>query len=55
MSDRYFVDTKILMYAHDSAAGEKHEKAKVLRRWPAEPRSSIPKTCRTGNTTAAYG
>src|SRR5262245_66450597 len=30
MSDRYFVDTNILMYAHDNAAGEKHERAKTL-------------------------
>lgn len=30
MSDRYFVDTNILMYAHDTAAGEKHDKAKAL-------------------------
>lgn len=30
MSDRYFVDTNILMYAHDSAAGEKHHRAKAL-------------------------
>lgn len=30
MSDRYFVDTNVLMYAHDSAAGEKHQRAKVL-------------------------
>jgi predicted nucleic acid-binding protein len=30
MSDKYFVDTNILMYAHDAAAGEKHERAKVL-------------------------
>jgi predicted nucleic acid-binding protein len=30
MSDRYFVDTNILMYAHDRAAGEKHERAKAL-------------------------
>lgn len=30
MSDRYFVDTNILMYAHDSAAGEKHTRAKAL-------------------------
>jgi predicted nucleic acid-binding protein len=30
MSDRYFVDTNILMYAHDTAAGEKHPRAKVL-------------------------
>jgi predicted nucleic acid-binding protein len=30
MSDRYFVDTNILMYAHDAAAGEKHMRAKAL-------------------------
>jgi predicted nucleic acid-binding protein len=30
MSDRYFVDTNILMYAHDSAAGERHARAKAL-------------------------
>jgi len=30
MSDRFFVDTNILMYAHDRAAGEKHERAKAL-------------------------
>lgn len=30
MSDRYFVDTNILMYAHDKAAGEKHERARTL-------------------------
>lgn len=30
MSDRYFVDTNILMYAHDTAAGDKHVRAKAL-------------------------
>jgi predicted nucleic acid-binding protein len=30
MSDRYFVDTNVLMYAHDNSAGEKHERAKAL-------------------------
>ena len=30
MSDRFFVDTNILMYAHDNAAGAKHERAKAL-------------------------
>lgn len=30
MSDKYFVDTNILMYAHDKAAGVKHERAKAL-------------------------
>lgn len=30
MSDKYFVDTNILMYAHDSSAGAKHERAKLI-------------------------
>ena len=30
MSDKYFVDTNILVYAHDKAAGVKHERAKSL-------------------------
>ena len=30
MSDKYFVDATILMYAHDKAAGAKHERAKAL-------------------------
>ena len=30
MSDKYFVDTNILMYAHDKAAGAKHERAKAV-------------------------
>ena len=30
MSDKYFVDTHILMYAHDTSAGEKHDRAKTL-------------------------
>ena len=30
MSDKYFVDTNILMYAHDAAAGAKHERARAL-------------------------
>jgi predicted nucleic acid-binding protein len=30
MSDRYFVDTNILMYAHDTSAGDKHERARTL-------------------------
>ena len=30
MSARYFVDTNILMYAHDTSTGEKHERAKEL-------------------------
>jgi predicted nucleic acid-binding protein len=30
MSDKYFVDTNILMYAHQMSAGAKHERAKAL-------------------------
>ncbi len=30
MSDKYFVDTNILMYAHDTAAGAKHARARAL-------------------------
>lgn len=30
MSDKYFVDTNILMYAHDTSAGVKHQRAKAL-------------------------
>ena len=30
MTDRLFVDTNILMYAHDSTAGAKHQRAKAL-------------------------
>lgn len=30
MNDKYFVDTNILMYAHDTSAGAKHERAKAL-------------------------
>jgi predicted nucleic acid-binding protein len=30
MSDKFFVDTNILMYAHDTSAGAKHERARAL-------------------------
>ena len=30
MSDKVFVDTNILVYAHDRAAGAKHERARLL-------------------------
>jgi predicted nucleic acid-binding protein len=30
MSDRCFVDTNILVYAHDTSAGAKHERARTL-------------------------
>jgi len=44
MSDRYFVDTNILMYAHDSAGGEKHDRAKALVRDLWESRSGVVST-----------
>jgi predicted nucleic acid-binding protein len=30
MTEKYFVDTNILVYAHDRAAGSKHERARQL-------------------------
>src|SRR5437868_8926674 len=30
MSDKYFVDTSILVYAHDRSAGAKHVRARAL-------------------------
>ena len=30
MSDKYFVDTNVLVYAHDRTAGPKHERARQL-------------------------
>jgi predicted nucleic acid-binding protein len=30
MSDKFFVDTNILVYAHDRGAGIKHERARSL-------------------------
>ena len=44
MSDRYFVDTNVLMYAHDSAAGEKHQLAKVLVEELWETRAGVVST-----------
>lgn len=44
MSDRYFVDTNILMYAHDTAAGEKHERAKALVEELWDTRSGVVST-----------
>ena len=44
MSDRYFVDTNILMYAHDAAAGEKHARAKALVEELWETRSGVVST-----------
>jgi predicted nucleic acid-binding protein len=44
MSDRYFVDTNILMYAHDTAAGEKHLRARALVEELWETRSGVVST-----------
>jgi predicted nucleic acid-binding protein len=44
MSDRYFVDTNVLMYAHDSAAGEKHQRAKALVEGLWETRTGVVST-----------
>ena len=44
MSDKYFVDTNILMYAHDTAAGEKHGRAKTLVEDLWETRSGVVST-----------
>jgi predicted nucleic acid-binding protein len=44
MSDRYFVDTNILMYAHDTAAGEKHLRAKTLVEELWETRAGVVST-----------
>lgn len=30
MSDKFFVDTNILVYAHDRSAGSKHQRARLL-------------------------
>jgi len=44
MSDRYFVDTNILMYAHDASAGVKHERAKALVQELWRDRSGVVST-----------
>jgi predicted nucleic acid-binding protein len=44
MSDRYFVDTNILMYAHDTSAGAKHERAKALVKELWRERSGVVNT-----------
>lgn len=44
MSDKFFVDTNILMYAHDKAAGEKHERAKALVEDLWQSRSGVVST-----------
>jgi predicted nucleic acid-binding protein len=44
MSDKYFVDTNILMYAHDTSAGEKHGRARALVEELWETRSGVVST-----------
>jgi predicted nucleic acid-binding protein len=44
MSARFFVDTNILIYAHDTAAGEKHERAKALVEELWETRAGVVST-----------
>lgn len=44
MSARYFVDTNILMYAHDKAAGLKHDRAKALLERLWSERSGVVST-----------
>jgi predicted nucleic acid-binding protein len=44
MSDRYFVDTNILVYAHDTSAGEKHQRAKALLEELWRSRSGVVST-----------
>jgi predicted nucleic acid-binding protein len=44
MSDRCFVETNILMYAHDASAGEKHQVAKALVEGRWETRSGVVST-----------
>lgn len=41
MSARFFVDTNILMYAHDTTAGEKHARAKRLLEQLWETRAGV--------------
>jgi predicted nucleic acid-binding protein len=36
MSDRIFVDTNILVYAHDLSAGDRHAKASAALRLQAQ-------------------
>jgi len=44
MSDKSFVDTNILMYAHDSSAGAKHERARALVAGLWQSRSGVVST-----------
>jgi len=44
MRDKSFIDTNILLYAHDVAAGAKHERARALVESLWEDRSGVLST-----------
>jgi predicted nucleic acid-binding protein len=44
MNDKRFVDTNILMYAHDASAGPKHERARALVEDLWQTRSGVMST-----------
>lgn len=44
MSDKYFVDTNILLYAHDRLAGAKHERARAVLEALWESRAGVVST-----------
>lgn len=44
MSDKFFVDTNVLIYAHDTAAGAKHVRAKALVEQLWHDRSGVVST-----------
>lgn len=44
MSDKFFVDTNILLHAHDTAAGEEHARATALVQELWESRSGVAST-----------
>lgn len=44
MSDKYFVDTNILVYAHDTSADAKHQRAKALVEQLWRDRSGVVST-----------
>ncbi|MBC5823542.1 MAG: PIN domain-containing protein [Candidatus Eremiobacteraeota bacterium] len=44
MSDKRFIDTNILVYAHDATAGAKHERARALVESLWEDRSGVLST-----------
>jgi len=44
MSDKYFVDTNILVYAHDRSAGTRHQRARALVEQLWESRQGVLST-----------